>query len=274
MFSAIRRRIRFSPAMVIAGLALVFAMTGGAYAAKKYLITSTKQISPSVLKQLQGKAGAPGVAGVQGPAGSAGPVGTGGAAGAKGETGPAGEKGPQGEKGVQGLQGKEGKAGATGATGATGFTKTLPSGGTETGAWSISDSSTENLSTLGSISFSIPLAQEGAEGHGWGFTQSEVENEDWGKKNGVGCKVGSAECVDTGCRGSVAQPTAPAGTLCVYTSFEEFSHANAGLEPRSFEGGFDAFGVSGAVLAGPVLGGTVEKPASVEAYGTWAVTAP
>ena len=82
MFSAMRRRI--SPATVLAGLALVFAMSGGAYAAKKYLITSTKQISPSVLKQLQGKAGsggAPGAAGAQGAQGPAGPAGPGGSRG-------------------------------------------------------------------------------------------------------------------------------------------------------------------------------------------------
>ncbi len=72
MFSAIRRHMRVSPTTVIATLALVFAMTGGAYAAKKYLITSTKQISPSVLKALQGKAGPAGAAGAQGPAGPAG----------------------------------------------------------------------------------------------------------------------------------------------------------------------------------------------------------
>ena len=55
MFSAIRRRIHFSPATVIATLALVFAMTGGAYAASKFLITSTKQISPKVLKSLRAR---------------------------------------------------------------------------------------------------------------------------------------------------------------------------------------------------------------------------
>jgi hypothetical protein len=37
---------------VSVSLALVFAMTGGAYAARKIIITSTKQISPKVLKKL------------------------------------------------------------------------------------------------------------------------------------------------------------------------------------------------------------------------------
>ncbi|MGH2879601.1 MAG: hypothetical protein ACRDK4_08360, partial [Solirubrobacteraceae bacterium] len=57
-------------------LALVFAMTGGAYAAKKYLITNTKQISPKVLKQLKG---------AKGPAGPAGPEGKAGAPGSPGK---------------------------------------------------------------------------------------------------------------------------------------------------------------------------------------------
>ncbi len=103
---ALRERIHVSPTSVIATLALVFAMTGGAYAAKKYLITSTKQISPSVLKALQGKAGpagAAGAAGAQGPAGPAGPAG-------KGEKG---EKGDTGSSGT-GTPGANGKNAAVG----------------------------------------------------------------------------------------------------------------------------------------------------------------
>jgi hypothetical protein len=49
-----RRRIRLSYANVVATLALVLAMSGGAIAATHYLITSTKQISPRVLKKLKG----------------------------------------------------------------------------------------------------------------------------------------------------------------------------------------------------------------------------
>ena len=62
-------------ANVVATLALVFALSGSAMAAKHYLITSTKQIMPSVLKKLHGAKGARGPAGpsgLQGPAGAAG----------------------------------------------------------------------------------------------------------------------------------------------------------------------------------------------------------
>jgi hypothetical protein len=59
-------------------LALFFALGGTAIGAKHYLITSTSQIKPSVLKALQGKRGP------QGPAG------TNGANGANGAQGPAG----------------------------------------------------------------------------------------------------------------------------------------------------------------------------------------
>src|ERR1700691_5129110 len=90
MFSRIRKRITYSN--VAMTLALVFAMTGSAYAAKHYVITSTSQISPKVLKLLEGKggaAGAPGAVGAQGPAGAA-------------VTGPKGESGVNGTDGAGG----------------------------------------------------------------------------------------------------------------------------------------------------------------------------
>jgi hypothetical protein len=76
-----------SPAAALAAVALFFALGGTAIAAKHYLITSTKQIKPSVLKSLKGKAGKTGPAGPAGAPGAAGPQG---AAGPKGEQGPPG----------------------------------------------------------------------------------------------------------------------------------------------------------------------------------------
>ena len=70
MLSFARRRLTY--ANVAMTVALVLAMSGGAFAAGKFLITSTKQISPKVLKSLQGKAGPAGAVGAQGPAGPAG----------------------------------------------------------------------------------------------------------------------------------------------------------------------------------------------------------
>lgn len=89
MFSRLRRRMTY--ANVVATLALLFAMSGGALAAGHYLITSTKQINPKVLKQLQG---------ARGPAGLAGSAGVAGVAGTKGENGDPGSNGSNGSNGV------------------------------------------------------------------------------------------------------------------------------------------------------------------------------
>ena len=72
---------------VIAVLALFFALGGSAVAAGHYLITSTGQIKPSVLRALRGHRGPAGPAGPQGPSGPAGPGGATGAPGARGEAG-------------------------------------------------------------------------------------------------------------------------------------------------------------------------------------------
>ena len=65
-----RRRLNY--ANVTATLALFFAMSGGALAAKHYLINSTKQINPKVLKALKGNIGPRGLQGKEGSPGKEG----------------------------------------------------------------------------------------------------------------------------------------------------------------------------------------------------------
>ena len=81
--------------MVVACLALFVASTGTSIAASHYLITSTKQIKPSVIKALKGAKGPAGqsVTGLTGPQGPKGDTGATGAAGAAGATGAQGVAG-------------------------------------------------------------------------------------------------------------------------------------------------------------------------------------
>jgi hypothetical protein len=113
-----KRKLRVSPALVLSIVALVLALTGSAIAAKRYLITSTKQISPAVLKQLTamsrgGTTGAPGAKGPTGDKGATGGQGMPGERGQTGERGPAGGQGPEGPPGPQGPPGTSGGGGST-----------------------------------------------------------------------------------------------------------------------------------------------------------------
>jgi Collagen triple helix repeat (20 copies) len=241
MFSALRTR--FTYANVAATLALVFAMSGGAYAANKFLITSTKQISPKVLKSLKGSSGAKGANGANGANG---------ATGLAGPAGPGGSQGPQGPAGTNGTNGEPGKAGAKGTTGSPWTAGgTLPVGSTETGTITIPKPGEESVKEIAlPISFPIPLAAE--------LDGSHVEV----------VKVGAT---GTNCTGASANPTAPSGFLCVYLAAEP-PETDISTEKYYINNSGTPATTSGASKAGAIFTVILKGEAEVELYGTWAVT--
>jgi Collagen triple helix repeat (20 copies) len=103
MLSRIVRAVRQN---VVAWLALFVALTGTSIAATHYVVTSTKQIKPSVLRALRAASGKEGPAGNEGPAGKT---------GLRGETGPEGKQGLPGTPAEPGKEGKEGPEGPPGS---------------------------------------------------------------------------------------------------------------------------------------------------------------
>jgi hypothetical protein len=250
MFQAIRRH--FNATGFVAVLALVFAMSGGAYAASRYVITSTKQIKPSVLKSLQGRAGKAGATGATGPAGSVGPQG---AVGVKGETGAMGPQGPEGPAGKEGREGKEGKP--------AGFPETLPNGKTERGVWSLFFTATEAAQLMSSaISFSIPLAE---------VAEARHETNIIGPEEGEGEKKENTMAIPSHCKGTVEKPEAAPGNFCLF--IRSSSNAGPGFYAEDVfdteTGTAGTTGVLGAMVAGSSL---AAGPVLMD--GTWAVTAP
>lgn len=268
MFRNVRKRVTYTN--IVMTVALVFAMSGGAYAAGKYMITSTKQISPKVLaslKGVKGKNGAPGATGSTGPAGTAGP------AGANGKEGPIGKEGAAGKEGASGqsVTSKEvtTKEAACGGVGGSEFTSasgktvvcngspwtgggTLPSGSTETG---VVATATMPVGSVGiartSISFTVPLR---------GTVEAHV----------VGVEEGQGEAdanVPSGCKGNAAEPQAERGNLCVFMSSELNVSVAGATAPETGEP--EKAGKTGAVM----FFAASEPSKGISAIGTWAVTA-
>jgi hypothetical protein len=257
MFSVLRRRLTYTNVGVT--LALFFSMSGGALAAGHYLITSTKQIKPSVLSALKGKAGPAGAAGSVGAAGTAGAQGPQGSAGAKGETGPEGKEGKEGKPGKEGKAGKEGSPWTAGGT--------LPPEKTETGTWSFGVTPIEaegKLTVEVPISFNIPL------GEGLELAHTHyVTREDLTSKSAL-----------PECPGSFEKPSAEPGNLCVYENFISFRHELDAImvNPEIVEAA--GAGTTGTVLrmklTNTQVNGDTGGPEAVEAsgFGAWAMTAP
>jgi hypothetical protein len=133
----IRRHLTY--ANIVATLALLFAMSGAAVAANHYLINSTKQINPKVLKKLKGR---------RGPTGF----------GQQGQPGPTGKAGAQGPRGAEGPKGTDGTKGERGEAGASALSP-LPSGQSESGIYSFSAGGTaEGEEVRQAVSFPIKLA--------------------------------------------------------------------------------------------------------------------
>jgi hypothetical protein len=269
---------RFGLPGAISVVALIFAMAGGAYAAKKYVITSTSQIKPSVLRSLKGSPGVPGAGGTTGDTGAPGAPGSPGANGNDGTNGLSGrgvslsaisegesecaevggarvtEQGSS--SGVELCNGKEGSPWTAGGT--------LPKRATETGVWVLGPITAGMIpgEPLGSpamvpISFSIPLA-------------SPLSPEHVHYINAAGKEVVNftEEIDSTDCLGSAAQATAGPGNLCVYAAHEEESSAvfmSGIVDPSQEPGAFGASAYGAAVQFILTAPGT-------KITGTWAVT--
>jgi hypothetical protein len=241
MISRIHERLG-TAGFVIAIIALVAALSGGAYAATGGGLNGKQK--KEVTKIAKKYAGKPGANGAPGGAGPVGPTGTAGAAGKDGANGTNGAPGDPGAPGAPGEDGEDGE---------TGFTEVLPPGKTETGTWRFVATGSEQYVA---ISFPIPLSKEDAENIGM-------------KAFAKGAAPGTGECP-----GNSEEPEAEPGVLCVYTATfgTTFSGQPNGAYKPSKGATPEEFGEEGLVPSGTYLYFEFIN-AGQSAGGTFAVTA-
>jgi hypothetical protein len=217
------------PGTTIGVIALVLALTGGAYAASGALTGKQKKEVKSIAKQFAGKEGAKGATGPVGPQGLPGAKGDAGAPGSKGEKGDPGQPGGPGTPGNDGKSvvvlneapplcaeggftyevedsGEENEVcnGTEGSPWAVG--STLPPGATETGAWGVTGNGTK---VPAAISFPISLA-----------SRIQAPN----------IHFSTEANFNTLCPGgNLNKPKAPPGVLCIYRGIIE-----GATEPKLF----------------------------------------
>ena len=300
MFQALRKHL--NPATVMAFAALVFALTGGAFAATGGSSPSHATLTASAAKS---KAKPKTKAGPRGPAGKTGATGATGAPGATGPAGPAGAAGAKGENGAAGTNGSNGETGKTGETGQAGanvktekdstdcqeggtkFTVggksehvcngspwtaggTLPAGATETGSFAAggkAEPTPLGKAITAALSFAVPLKE------GLTFSSSEPEKNhvhlipQGGKGEG---KFGPGnEGPYTGCptTSEASKPEAEPGNLCIFVGGASNLEVSASF-PLVPDGAEVGAGTTGTVL----FFHPTSETERVEALGAWAVT--
>lgn len=253
--------------LIVACIALVFALVGGAYAAGKLSSKQQREVKKIVaaeIKKHPGLAGAPGGQGNPGPAGAAGKDGANGTDGA-GVTTTALEpgEGPEGEECAKGgielhsasgvnviCNGEKGEPGETGNPAE--FPKSLPAGRSESGTWLMSSMTekTQGSYHVGYLTVSFPIPLKPGDGYEPHFLKpGETTAECPGENN-------SSEWV--------AEP----GNLCVYAKlgtpvFSSSSTASLSLENQYY----------GDVIE--VANNTAEaEEENLFATGPWVMTAP
>lgn len=197
-----------SPGMVIAVVALLVALTGGALAASGKLTKQQVKEVKKIAKSYQGTGpkGATGPQGPQGPAGSPGSEGKQGSAGSPGKSVVVSEiplgsepecNGNGGafveeEGAASGIEVCNGEAGSPWAP-----ENSLPPNATETGAWAMTGTTADSAGVRVPISFPVQLAA------GHALTEEHVH---------------IVEAPTEACPGTAAAPSAEPGELCVYVS--------------------------------------------------------
>lgn len=222
MFSRMHEKLG-TAGLIIAVMALLAALGGTAFAAVDKLSSVEKKEVKKIAKKFAGAPGAPGAAGPQGPQGP------------KGDTGPKGDAGTPGKNGTNGVNGENGMCSVS-------VPKCeLPPGATMTGVWGFNSIDIER--PLEQISFPLALPTEPTEvqiiGLGGGYENPTEE-----------------------CPGTVQEPKAKPGFVCIYVSI--FNNANIAF--MDHVGLHEKYGI----LLNPQVTNVSEK---AEAIGTWAATA-
>lgn len=267
MISRLHRRLG-TAGFALAIVALIAALAGSAFAAKGAFTPKQKKEIEKIAK----KVAKPGPPGTPGPPGA---NGVNGAAGPKGEAGPPGAPGANGKSvvtsaasGVEcpgGVGGTKFEVEGSGSAshvcnGKTGFVPTLPAEETETGVWAFGALPHSGTFFRVPITFNLPLVDE--------LPATNVHYINAANKEVIGPGEEAGEQVtSTVCTGTVAEPLADPGHLCVYTGeifnavlINAFIVKAAASEP------------SGASTSGAVLKFFLSG-AAANGVGTWAVTA-
>ena len=261
--------------LIVACVALIAALAGGAYAASGGLTAKQKKEVKKIAKAEAQKLQGTGPAGAQGPAGPAGAKGDKGDAGNAGAAGvtPTGTEFAGSKSGHCSEGGVEVKGGNTtfvcnGVQGAPGpFVSQVPSGKTLKGVWSFTDPK-ESIHGWVPISFAFPVVPAPTLVYVKPSGEFAYEVSPTGNINALF----GEEAVEEKCPGTATAPEAIAGFACAYAA-EENSKVSVEIGPPTGLAGPanlpTSFGFGLAFLT--ETGASNSEPGI--AYGSWAVTA-